>query len=106
MLKRLGIGGLAADSINGLFFRNCISYGLPALSCRGVRETFEEGDIASMDLLRGTVVNERTQRALQGTPLAAAMVDTLRAGGIEELLRRQGFLRGRSLPTVEGGRAC
>lgn len=106
LLKRLGLGGLAADSINGLFFRSCISYGLPALACNGVHEAFDEGDIATMDLLEGTIVNERTQEVLHGTPLTAAMAATLRAGGIEELLRRQGFLRERSHPVERGGSTC
>jgi 3-isopropylmalate/(R)-2-methylmalate dehydratase small subunit len=95
LLKRLGIAALAADSINGLFFRSCVSYGFPALDCKGVSEVFEEGDFAVMDLLKGTILNERTNHVVRGTPLTAAMADTLRAGGIEELLRRQGFMKDR-----------
>ena len=30
LLKRLGIAALVAESINGLFYRNCINYALPA----------------------------------------------------------------------------
>jgi 3-isopropylmalate/(R)-2-methylmalate dehydratase small subunit len=93
LLKRLGIAGLAAESINGLFFRSCVSYGFPALECQGVNEAFQEGDVAVIDLLEGTVVNERTTEVLNGSRLTAAMADTLLAGGIEELLRRQGFMK-------------
>ncbi len=36
LLRRLGLACMAADSINGLFYRNCVSYGFPALQCPGV----------------------------------------------------------------------
>ncbi len=101
LLKRLGIAGLAADSINGLFFRSCISYGFPALECERVSEAFEEGDIAVIDLLEGKVVKERTNEVLPGSRLTPAMADTLLAGGIEELLRRQGFLKAHPSSSVQ-----
>ncbi len=101
LLKRLGIAALAADSINGLFFRSCVSYGFPALECQRVSEAFQEGDVAVVDLLEGTVVNERTTEVLNGSALTAAMADTLLAGGIEELLRRQGFMRERPFLSAE-----
>jgi 3-isopropylmalate/(R)-2-methylmalate dehydratase small subunit len=50
LLKRLGIAGLISDSINGLFFRNCIGYGLPAIQMEGISKEFSEGDIARIDL--------------------------------------------------------
>lgn len=92
LLRRLGIGCLVSSSINGLFFRNCISYGFPALQCSYVFDAFEEGDIAVIDLLAGTVTNESTGKVIQGSALSQSMVDTLNAGGIEELLRTQGYL--------------
>jgi len=106
LLKRLGIAGMAADSINGLFFRSCVSYGFPAMECARVSEAFEEGDVAVIDLLEGTVLNERTRELLHGNPLTAAMAETLRAGGIEQLLRRQGYMReGRPAP-ADRGKEC
>ncbi|UWG98905.1 3-isopropylmalate dehydratase [Dehalobacter sp. DCM] len=92
LLKRLGIGCLVANSINGLFFRNCISYGFPSLQCPNVFDAFEEGDIAIIDLLAGSVTNERTGQMLYGSALSESMVDTLKAGGIDELLRDKGYL--------------
>jgi 3-isopropylmalate/(R)-2-methylmalate dehydratase small subunit len=92
LLKRLGIGGLVADGINGLFFRNCIGYGFPALQCQGVSEAFEESDYAVIDLINGIVTNERTKKILRGDRLSQSMVDILKAGGIEKLLKKQGFI--------------
>ena len=92
LLRRLGLGGMAADSVNGLFFRNCIGYGFPALQCQGVSKAFEEGDIAVIDLLNGTIKNEQTEEVLHGNIISSSMERTLEAGGIEELLKRQGYI--------------
>src|SRR3712207_7568731 len=52
VLALLGIGGVIAESINGLFFRNSVNYAFPVLECPGVLEAFEEGDEAEFDLDR------------------------------------------------------
>ena len=93
LLRRLKLGGMVADSINGLFFRNCIGYGFPAMQCEGVSNSFEEGDIAIINLETGTVKNERTGQTLQGASVSQSMIDTLSAGGIQELLKSKGYLR-------------
>jgi 3-isopropylmalate/(R)-2-methylmalate dehydratase small subunit len=92
LLKRLGIGCLLAESINGLFFRNSIAYGFAAMQCPGVFNLFEEGDLAEVDLLQGTVKNERTGKILHGNALSGSMIDTISAGGIEELLHVKGYV--------------
>lgn len=93
LLRRLQLSGMVADSINGLFFRNCIGYGFPAMQCEGVSKAFEEGDIAIINLETGTVKNERTGQTLQGASISQSMIDTLAAGGIQELLKSKGYLR-------------
>ena len=49
-LRNIGLGCLLADSINGLFFRNCVNWGFLALECPGVSTAFEEGDVADIRL--------------------------------------------------------
>jgi 3-isopropylmalate/(R)-2-methylmalate dehydratase small subunit len=92
LLKRLGLGGMLAGSMNGLFFRNCIGYGFPALQCEGVDEIFNEGDTAEFDLRTGDIKNLTTGAALQGAPLPESMVETLEAGGVFELLTKKGYI--------------
>ncbi len=92
LFKRLQLGALVSESINGLFFRNCISYGLPALQCEGVAEAFEEGDEAEVNLEEGTVENCRTGKVLQGMKLSGLMIDIIKQGGIEQLLRKNGSI--------------
>lgn len=93
LLKRLGLGGIAAESYNGLFFRNCISYGFAAIQCSGITSMFKEGDTAVIDLLEGSVLNERTGEKTLGSPLSQSVVDIIRAGGIEELLLKEGYMK-------------
>ena len=92
LLKRLGLAALVCESINGLFFRNCISYGFPALACPGASKIFREGDDARIDLLKGTVVNVRTNESRTGCPLSPAMAEILEAGGIEPVLIKKGYI--------------
>jgi 3-isopropylmalate/(R)-2-methylmalate dehydratase small subunit len=92
LLKRLGLGGMISDSINGLFFRNCVSYGFPALQCEGVSALFAEGDIAEFDLLSGEVRNLTSGKAALGIPISPGMAETLEAGGVFELLTQKGYI--------------
>lgn len=92
VLKRLGLSGMAAESFNGLFFRNCISYGFPVLTVPGICEAFEEGDIAQIDYLAGTVKNLRTGKTLKGNALSKELVEIIEAGGIEGVLRKKGYI--------------
>ena len=93
ILKHLGLGGMIADSMNGIFFRNCIGYGFPALQCGGVSGMFEEGDRAEFDLLTGEVKNLTTGAVLRGNPLSEKMTEMIAAGGIDGFLIRNGFVK-------------
>jgi 3-isopropylmalate/(R)-2-methylmalate dehydratase small subunit len=99
LFKCLGIEAIAADSINGLFFRNCINYGLPAFNCPAVSESFQEGDIAEIDPEQGTIRNVTTGRSLQTAVLPELLMRVIRAGGIIELLTKEGYLE----PVVREG---
>ncbi|MDR0851099.1 MAG: 3-isopropylmalate dehydratase small subunit [Clostridiales Family XIII bacterium] len=92
LLKTLGLGGMLSDSINGVFFRNCVSYGFPALQYEGVSDLFEEGDVAEFELTTGLIRNLTTGKELQGTPLPGSMVETVEAGGVIDVLISKGLV--------------
>jgi 3-isopropylmalate/(R)-2-methylmalate dehydratase small subunit len=92
VLKRLGLGGVLADSMNGVFFRNCIGYGFPALQCGGVSAVFEEGDTAEFDMRTGEIRNLTTGASVRGNPVSESMIETIEAGGIEGVLTQKGLL--------------
>jgi 3-isopropylmalate/(R)-2-methylmalate dehydratase small subunit len=91
-LKNLGIGCVIAESINGLFFRNCVNYAFPAMECAGVSDMFEEGDIAQVDFGSGIVRNTRSGKELTAKVLPAKLLDLLAAGGIYPLLELKGII--------------
>src|SRR5262245_61966822 len=91
-LKLLGLACVIAESINGLFFRYCVSYAFPAMECRGVSALFAEGDVARVDFHSGSVRNLTSGKALEGRVLPAKLIDLLLAGGIYPLLEQQGII--------------
>jgi len=88
----LGISGIVAESFNGLGLRNCINVGLPVLPCRGIIDALEEGDMAEVDWTTGAVHNLTNGTTFQGQPVPKALQDIVAAGGVEAVLRNEGYL--------------
>jgi 3-isopropylmalate/(R)-2-methylmalate dehydratase small subunit len=88
----LGVSALIADEFNSLFYRNCINYGLPALTAPGARASFSDGDTAIVDIASGRVDNLTTSTRLQGPGLPEMLLDILDAGGLMPRLTRDGYL--------------
>jgi 3-isopropylmalate/(R)-2-methylmalate dehydratase small subunit len=99
-LRNVGIGCLIAESINGLFFRNCVSFGLLALECPGVHAMFEEGQTATVSTDDLTVRNEETGAVRKALPVPRQLVDLMCGGGIFPLLESQGLIA--PLPAKSG----
>ena len=95
-LKNLGLGCVVANSINGLFFRNCVNFAFPAMECPGVFDAFTEGDIAEVDFDTGSVRNKTTNKELKGVTLPPKLLDLLKAGGIYPLLEKEGLIAPRA----------
>jgi 3-isopropylmalate/(R)-2-methylmalate dehydratase small subunit len=92
VIRGLGISGVVAESFNGLGLRNCINVGLPALPCPGILDAFEEGETAEVDWTNGDVKNLTRESALHGDPIPKALQDIVHAGGVEAVLRSEGYL--------------
>lgn len=92
VLRDLGIAGLIAESINGLFFRNCINYALPALECPGIVAAVGEGDIVAFAPESGTIVNRTTAATLTGSRIPPLLMEIVQAGGLRRRLQARGFL--------------
>lgn len=92
LLARLGIVALIAESINDLFFRNCVNYALPPIECPGIVENVREGDVIRVDLAEGTCTNTYTGVSLPGTRLPNMLWEIIVAGGLYEALRKEGYI--------------
>ena len=91
-LKVLGISCIVAESINGLFFRNCVNYGLYPLECPGIAASETEGDVVTVDYDTFEVRNVSTGAVLQGKRFPEMLLDILRAEGIYPLMESRGML--------------
>jgi 3-isopropylmalate/(R)-2-methylmalate dehydratase small subunit len=92
VMKDLGLACLLAESINGLFFRSCVNYAFPALEVAGIRDAFEEGDVAEVEFEGAIVRNARTGVVLQGIQWPAMAIEVLEAGGLIQQLDAAGLL--------------
>ncbi len=91
-VRNCGIACLIADSINGLFFRNCVNYGLLALECPGASAAFAEGQTAEVDLGDFTVRNRETGTVLRALPIPENLLALMRGGGIYPVLEARGLI--------------
>ena len=92
VLKDLGIACVLAETINGLFFRNCVNYALPALEVRGVVAAVAEGEEVEVLFESGVVRNRSRTTELRGEPWPPMLLDVLSAGGLVPLLEKKGLL--------------
>ncbi|HTG95828.1 MAG TPA: 3-isopropylmalate dehydratase, partial [Burkholderiales bacterium] len=60
-LKHLGVAALVAESFAGLFYRNALNLGLPALVCQQAKQ-IGDGDAISVDFERALLVNQATKQ--------------------------------------------
>jgi len=92
LMMILGISCVLAETINGLFLRNSVNFGLPVLPCTGVSEAFDEGDIAQINFREGTVNNKTKGLLLSTAPLPDMLLKIVEAGGIIQLLEKEDCL--------------
>lgn len=95
-LRNLGLACLVAESINGLFFRNCVNFAFPAMECPGVADAFEEGDVAAVSFEDASIVNLRTGVRLVGRGMPSELRAVVAAGGLFPLLEQQGYIASRA----------
>jgi len=91
-LRLCGVGFLLAETINGLFFRNSVNYGLLACECPGVAAAFAEGDVAELSIGDWRVRNARSGAVLAVTPVPAQLLTIMRGGGIYPLMAAKGLI--------------
>ncbi len=80
-LKHLGVAVLIAESFAGLFYRNAINLGLPAVACTGAKR-IRQGDELEVDLENGTIHNRTTGETLGCEPVPAFLMTIIRDGGL------------------------
>jgi 3-isopropylmalate/(R)-2-methylmalate dehydratase small subunit len=80
-LKHLGVAALVAESFAGLFYRNALNLGLPAVVCADAKR-IRDGDSLRVSFEKGEIANLTTGETLQCEPLPAHLVQMVRDGGL------------------------
>lgn len=88
-LKTVGVGAILADSFGRIFYRNAINLGIPLLVCPDITSVASKGDLISVDIMAGKVVNETTGQTTQAQPLTGYVMNILESGGIKPLIKSQ-----------------
>jgi 3-isopropylmalate/(R)-2-methylmalate dehydratase small subunit len=87
-LKQLGVAALIAESFAGLFYRNAINLGLPALVCPQARR-IRDGDQLQVDPEAGSINNLSTGEALACEAIPAFLMQIIRDGGLVPHLEKR-----------------
>jgi 3-isopropylmalate/(R)-2-methylmalate dehydratase small subunit len=80
-LKHLGVAALVAESFAGLFHRNALNLGLPALACRDAKR-IRPGDRLRVDAEAGRIENATTGETLACEPIPPHLMEMVRDGGL------------------------
>jgi len=80
-LKHLGVAALVAESFAGLFYRNAINLGLPALVCKEAKR-IRAGDSLRVNAETGEIQNATTGETLACEPIPAHLMQMVRDGGL------------------------
>lgn len=89
-IKACGVSAVIAESFARIFYRNAINIGLPALVCRGISQSTNEGDTLEVDLKEGLVRNLTNQKVLKAEPQPKFLEELLKAGGLIEYHKKFG----------------
>lgn len=87
-LKHLGVAALVAKSFAGLFYRNAINLGLPAVVCAEV-DRIQAGDRISVDARAGLIHNHTRGEQLRCEAIPAHLLQLLDDGGLLPHLERR-----------------
>ena len=78
-LKQLGVAAVIAESFAGIFFRNSLNLGLPALVCKDAK-SIRDGDTLKVDYEKSVIlVNKKT---LPFDPIPPHLMEMVRDGGL------------------------
>ena len=78
-LKHLGISALVAESFAGLFYRNSLNLGLPALVCAQAKQ-IHDGEKVRIDFDNSVIVKDGDTLAFE--PIPQHLLEMVRDGGL------------------------
>lgn len=87
--RAAGVAALLADKISGLFLRTAIDDGYPVWAFPGIHDFVDDGDQLEIDLSSGESRNLTQGTARTFPPMAATVLDIIKAGSSIQWARRR-----------------
>jgi 3-isopropylmalate/(R)-2-methylmalate dehydratase small subunit len=81
-IKASGITCVIAATFARIFYRNAINIGLPLLEVGDDVKKIKAGDVLSVDLESGEIVNTTSGETIKATPLPGFIQDIAKVGGL------------------------
>jgi len=81
-IKGAGVSCVVAEYFARIFYRNSFNMGLPILECPDAAREARTGDVLSVDLAGGVIVNETKGKTYQAAPVPPFMRELVEAGGL------------------------
>jgi 3-isopropylmalate/(R)-2-methylmalate dehydratase small subunit len=81
-IQASGITCVIAATFARIFYRNAINIGLPLLEVGDDVKKIKAGDVLSVDLESGEIINTTSGETIKATPLPGFIQDIARAGGL------------------------
>lgn len=88
-LKYAGVKCIIAKSFARIFYRNAINVGLPIVVCPEASEKLNNGDMVTVNLAEGTIINVSKNEGYRTKALPEFILEILRDGGLVAHLRRR-----------------
>ena len=88
-LKYAGVKCVLAEFFARIFYRNAINIGLPVLESPGISKEVDEGDILTVDLENGKIVNETKNKILEAVRLPDFILEILKDEGLINHLKKK-----------------
>lgn len=85
-LKHAGVKCIIAESFARIFYRNAINIGLPVLEAREITAKVNEGDMLSVYLDEGKIINESSGEIIFTNRLPDFILNIIKDGGLIEHL--------------------
>ena len=86
-IKASGISCVIAATFARIFFRNSINIGLPILECPEASREIQSGDVVSVDISTGTIVDKTTGKEYKAEPFPPFMQKLIGTGGLAEYIK-------------------
>ena len=89
-IQACGVAAIVAPSFARIFYRNAVNIGLAVLTCADAGK-ISDGDEVEVDAVSGIVTNRTRAETYQADALPPFVGRIAEAGGILELIRREGW---------------